>query len=71
MENENKPIDLVGCSVCGNLIEEGDLYVERNGTVICAHCTEELDLCDVLDFLELHRVLELFIACGDCVKTVN
>lgn len=58
----------VGCSVCGNILEEDDIYIENNSTVICAHCAEELDLCDILDFLELNGVIELLDAATECVK---
>ena len=60
----------VGCSVCGKILKEGERYVENNGTVVCACCTEELDLCDILEFLELPDVLSLFVTRTDLVKRV-
>ena len=58
-----------GCSVCGKILKEGEMYVENNGTVVCAACTEELDLCDILELLEVPDVLTLFLKRTDCVKT--
>ena len=69
--NQNKHIEPVGCSVCGSILSEGDIYVEKGATVICAHCAEELDLCDILDFLELKEVIELLDAATDCVKIAH
>ena len=63
-----KTTEPIGCSVCGNILKEDDIYVEKDETVICAHCAEELDLCDILDFLELRDVIELLDAATECVK---
>ena len=61
--------EAIGCSVCGNMVSEGTLYVEKDSFFICRHCVEELDLCDILDFLELKDVISLLMAAGDYVKT--
>ena len=68
---QTKSTSPIGCSVCGNILQEDDIYVEKDGTVICAHCTEELDLCDILDFLELRDVIELLDAASECVKIAH
>ncbi|MBE6672330.1 MAG: hypothetical protein E7599_02270 [Ruminococcaceae bacterium] len=68
--NEWKNAEPRGCSVCGKIIQEGDEYIENNETVVCTDCAEELDLCDVLEFLESESVLALFRRIPDCVKTV-
>lgn len=57
-----------GCSICGKIVKEGDVYAENNETVVCADCAEELDLCDVLEFLESESVLALFSRIPECVK---
>ena len=59
------------CSHCGRFLKEGEAYAENNETVLCADCAEELDLCDVLEFLELEHVLGLLGRVPDCVKRVR
>ena len=65
--NDGQP---VGCSVCGKVMREGDVYVENEGFLVCVDCTENMDLCDILELLDLPDVLTLLRRSSDCVKTV-
>ena len=67
-QNKWRDAEPRGCSVCGKIVKEGDVYVENKETVVCADCAEELDLCDVLEFLDAENVLALFSCIPDCVK---
>ena len=58
-----------GCSVCGKILKEGELYVEHEQTTVCSDCAEEMDICDILELLELESVIALFGKITDCVKT--
>ena len=56
------------CHLCHKTVKEGEAYAENNETIICAECTEELDLCDILEFLDVENVLSLLGCLPDTVK---
>ena len=52
--------EAVRCSICGNLIDKGENYVDIEGECICANCAENLELWQVLEMLDFSKIIDLF-----------
>ena len=57
------------CIFCDTAIREDERYLERGEELICAACTAELELSDILELSGLESAAELLLLCANFQKS--